>query len=444
MRQALDLGFRQQLTITPQLLQSIRLMAMPTLELEQSLQESLESNVMLEAVGDDAETAARREVRLTAAPVSRARVVLESNDDQRSPEACVRTQILDQLADEFPGPDELELAFALVDEVEDSGYLQTPLHELAAHWGVDEIRLETLLHRIQKLEPAGFGARSLAECLIRQLEALPAREPGRNLARRLVRAHLDDMARHDDAALADALGVSATALAQAIRLIRSLDPKPGATVSEAEYVIPDIIVEADAQGCWQVRLHDNALPRLQINAAYEAALRQCGASGQGLRDQLQEARLLLRGVEMRQSTLLKTALAIFERQAGFAERGETGIAPMTLREIADAVGMHESSISRVVRGKYAQTPRGIYELRFFFSAQVGGQRREDVSGNAVRAMVRDLVSHESPDAPLCDGDISAILLRRGIKLGRRTITKYRHAMGIPCAEDRRDAARHAS
>jgi len=443
MRQTMDVALRQQLTITPQLLQSIRLLALSSVELDHALRDALESNVMLEAQPESGDAAAS-ERELTADWRAAAPGAESPSDDFPAPDPGPRTRIVEQLPWTFTDAYDLEIAFAIVDEVDEAGYLAVALGEVAAMVGAPTARADTILKCIQRLEPVGFGARNLRECLTIQLECLPADEPGGELALRLVNDHLDRLTDGDAAALAEAVGAPRLEVAVAVDLIRSLNPKPGAEPALPDHVIPDVVVEPNGDGSWRVALNEAALPKLRVNAAYEAVLQRDSGAHAELRGQLQEARWLLRGVEMRQDTLLRAAQTIFARQGGFLARGEVGLGPLTLREVATAVEMHESSISRVVRGKYAQTPHGVYELRFFFSAQVGGAHRSDVSGNAVRAMIRQLVDDESAEAPLCDGDLAAALARRGIQVARRTVTKYRHAMGIRAADDRRVADRRVA
>lgn len=437
MRQRQEMKLSQQLRVTPQLVQSIRMLTLSAIEFEQTIREAIEDNVMLEAE----EPAATAEAEAIGGDWSGSGG-WSDGDSQRAGELSPRVRLLDQILAAFPDTEHLRIALALYDEIDDAGYIASDLETVAtdirrAGGRASGDDVHAVLMRIQRMEPTGIAARGLAECLALQVDALPVDEPGRALARRLVTGHLEALGAGDRAALLERLGCDDDELSAALSLIRGLDPKPGADPAPAQAIIPDLRVDR-VDGEWVVRVNSEALPRLGINAAYEQWLKGSDDSSGAttLRNQLQEARWLLRSVEMRQTTLLKTGRAIFERQAGFLEAGEIALRPMTLREVSEAIGMHESSVCRIVRGKYIQTPRGIFELRGFFSSQVGDGAQQDVSGAAVRAMIQKLVAEEVPARPLCDSDIAATLARRGVKVARRTIAKYRNALGIPPAAQR--------
>jgi RNA polymerase sigma-54 factor len=294
--------------------------------------------------------------------------------------------------------------------------------------------LEAALSKVQSVEPAGFGARDLRECLLLQLDDLPRGTPGLPLARRLVAEFLEGLAGRDPAAAASAAACTLDQYGQAMRLIRSLDPKPGSTVREpAQNVVPDVLVSGSGHA-WKVELNPGTLPRLRVNSLYEGLL-SGRAPHRGMKDQLQEARWLVHGLEMRHETLLKTARAVFGMQCEFLRRGEEGMAPLTLREIARQIGMHESTVCRVVSNKYVQTPWGIYPMKAFFPSQIARTEGE-TSGLAVRAMIRRIIDGERPSAPLSDGAIAALLARAGVRVARRTVAKYRELMEIPAAPER--------
>jgi RNA polymerase sigma-54 factor len=250
-------------------------------------------------------------------------------------------------------------------------------------------------------------------------------------------SHLDRIAARDFAALRSELGVTEREMTRAMDLIRALDPKPGASrVEPAQAVVPDLLVSG-VKGAWKVELNPANLPRLRINGHYERLM--ATAAHRGLRDQLQQARWLVRGLEMRHETLLKTARVVFERQRDFLRRGEEGMMPLTLREVAEAISMHESTVCRVTSNKFVATPWGVYPMKAFFPSQIQGAESE-TSGIAVRAMIRRIVDGEKQTAPLCDGAIAAILARNGVLIARRTIAKYRESMKIAPAKERRAAA----
>jgi RNA polymerase sigma-54 factor len=468
MKPGLRMHIGQQMTMTPQLLQSIRLLQLSSLELEQEVQQALETNVMLEPD----EAAAVAEIHGSEAPVTGcdagATEKVEADFDWSSAEGWsggeavdedgaieertaapettdVRVRALEQLRLVLTDGREARIALAIVEAVDDNGYLDSTLDEISASLPSDMdvciAEVEQVLRRVQSVEPAGFASRDLRECLLLQLRDQPPAS-GRDLATLIVSGCLERVATRDFDQLKISLDVSSAEIEQAVNLILALNPKPGAAlVSAAQAIVPDLIVSGEA-GQWKVELNPATLPRVRINSLYERLLNG-GAGHRGLREQLQEARWLVRGLEMRHETLLKTARVVFQRQGEFLKNGEEGMAALTLREVAEAISMHESTVSRVTTNKYVETPWGIYELKAFFPSHLGGVDG-DTSGTAVRAVIRRIINGENVNAPLCDGAIAALLHRAGVKVARRTVAKYREAMKILPAKDRRQVAqRHA-
>ena len=472
MKTALQAKLTQQLSLTPQLLQSIRLLQLSALELEQEVADALEANVMLEAEDEAGETEAGSD---TAVKVSESAPTVEAADDYsdesswdsvtaetsaRGPAlededgfgancaaptaTSARDRVLEQLELILASMKERQIAEHLIDEVDDNGYLQRSLEEIRIELSPDLNAslddLELMLWRIQRLDPVGFGARSLAECLGVQLEMLASTTPGRSLAMRIVSEQLELLGQHDTAKLAKALKAEKSEIAQAERLILALDPKPGADLPEdsALYIVPEVAVTRRGAG-WRVELIGNGRSRVRVNEVYEQMLHdnRDARGANALKDQLQEARWLVRGLEMRRDTLTRATTVIFERQHAFLERGDEGMVPLTLKEVADAIGMHESTVSRITTNKYVQTPRGVFELKHFFSSHLSGQSGAGVAGTAVRAMVRRLIESENPERPLCDGTIAALLARKGVRVARRTVAKYRESMKLATAKERR-------
>lgn len=472
MKPNMHLRTSQNMAMTPQLLQSIRLLQLSSLELEQELREALESNVMLEQEEGEssADEAAAPQEAAPAAEVheevtgidagARDKVEADfdwssaeswsggepSDDDDRpweerhaaAAQTDARIAALEQLRLTIEGRREALIAEAIIEAIDDNGYLEQPLDAIVARLGsgfaagLDEV--EKVLEKVQGVEPTGFAARNLAECLCLQIRMLPERTPGRDLAEFLAAGALELLAANRTQELQQLLGVSRAEIGQAVALIRTLNPKPAAALSApAEAVTPDLVVTGMA-GAWKVELNADRLPRLRVNKLYERLLTQAGTH-KGLRDQLQEARWLVRGLEIRHQTLLRTARVIFQRQQAFLERGEVGMAPLTLREVAEAIAMHESTVCRVTSNKWVQTPWGVYELKAFFPSQITGLSGE-TSGTAVKAMIRRIIDGEGRGAPLCDGDIAALLARQGIRVARRTVAKYREAMKIAPAKER--------
>jgi RNA polymerase sigma-54 factor len=475
METRLKLQIGQQQVMTPQLLQSIRLLQLSSLELEQEVRQALETNVVLEEAEEEAEHEApaferpaepveatdNTEAAVTGCDAAAADKVeadydwssAESwsggepaGDDDEAPFASrtaspngedLRMRALSQLRLTVSDEREQRLVSALIEHIDDNGYLETPLatilETLPSDWLVSMEELELALRRVQSVEPTGFGARDLRECLLLQLDDLAEGTPGLALARRLVIEFLDRLAQVDPARLAAEAGCDMDSYGCAMRLIRALDPKPGSTVREpAQNVVPEVLVSGSGR-TWKVELNPETLPRVRVNRLYEKML--AGTPHRALKDQLQQARWLVHGLEMRNETLLKTARAVFARQCEFLRRGEEGMAPLTLREIAQQIGMHESTVCRVVASKYALTPWGVYPLKAFFPSQIAGAEGE-TSGTAVRAMIRRIIDGENRAAPLCDGAIVALLARRGVKVARRTVAKYREAMNIAPATAR--------
>lgn len=500
MKQSLQLKIGQQLTMTPQLQQAIRLLQLSTLDLQQEIQEALDSNPLLEVDeeqetgGNDADGQENRsdaEVNHDQEPASSP----EEPDswDESSNEDGWTEQIPAELAtdsqwdDTFqhqssPGPerdsdwdpgdndsadDDLQdhllwqlnltpmsdsdrmVALALIDATDADGYLRTSTDEVLEHFrqsepelfaDTDSDEIEAVLHRVQQFDPAGVCARDLSECLQLQLRQLPEDTPLLNDAMRLVRDHLALLGSHDYRTLMRRLRLKENSLQQVVSLIQSLNPKPGTLISSEppEYVIPDVLVRK-IQGQWNVSLNADASPRLKINTQYADLIRRADNSADNtyLKNHLQEARWFLKSLMSRNETLLKVATEIVARQIDFFEEGEEGMKPMVLHDIAEAVDMHESTISRVTTQKYMHTPRGIFELKYFFSSHVSTDDGGAASSTAIRALIKKLVNNENTAKPLSDNKIAQLLKEQGINVARRTIAKYREAMNIPPSNERK-------
>lgn len=470
MNPGLRLHVGQQIAMTPQLLQSIRMLQLSSLELEQELREALELNPMLEQ-DDEAEApieeaastpedAIESDVPVTVADATALEQVQGDYDwssseswsggepadaenpiEERTaaPESDdIRVRALEQLRMSLKTKRDMYIAVAIVECVDDNGYLEMSVSDIAAkleHMDVSDREVAAVLTQVQSVEPSGFAARDLKECLSLQLDDLPRGTPGLKFARQIVDGALEHLAAQDYDAIKTLLDINDAALTSAVNLVLALNPKPGSTVTTtARAVIPDVIVHG-RPGNWKIELNPENLPRVRVNSLYEKLLANT-SSHRGLREHLQEARWLVRGLEMRNITLMKTARAIFDHQAGFLVKGEEGMMPLTLREVAETIQMHESTVCRVTTNKYVQTPWGIYELKDFFPSQINGAEME-TSGTAVKAMIRRIIDGESRAAPLCDGAIAATLHRKGVRVARRTVAKYREAMKIASAKERR-------
>ena len=477
LKPSLQLKLGQQLTMTPQLQQAIRLLQLPALELQAHIRELLETNVMLEPEdegegerpeanesSESAETAAAREETPSATEEPQETIeVLEEDwggasagssesawngdDDDRQQELAdasgqsLQEYLLWQLELAKLGPRELAIARAIVDAINDDGYLSEPLEEIAETLKPDvqccAAEVEVVLTGVQALDPPGVGARSIGECITLQLRQLDQSTPGMATAVEIARHHIEQLAGRDLATLKRELHTSDEDLAEALALVRSCHPRPGATISTnaPEYVVPDVFVRRTEHG-WAVEINAATLPRVRLNHSYVNLLGR-SASHASLRAQLQEARWLLKSLEIRHETLIKVARSIVERQVAFLEHGDEHMRPMILKDIAEAVGMHESTISRVTSGKYMHTPRGVFELRYFFSSQIEGADGSGTSSTAIRAKIKKLVKEEDPLAPLSDGRIAELLSAEGIPVARRTVAKYREAMNIPSSGERK-------
>jgi RNA polymerase sigma-54 factor len=469
LKPSLQLKLGQQLTMTPQLQQAIRLLQLPALELQAHIRELLETNVMLEPM-EESEATGTFEAVVTAAEQPKAKEpestveVLEgwdaqgagpaetawnADDDERQQDYAddsgqsLQEHLLWQLELASLAPRELAIGRAIVDAISDDGYLTESLEEIA-HTLRPEIEctaeeVGAVLAGVQALDPPGVGARSVSECIELQLRQLDPATPGYETALEIARHHLELVAERELSLLRRELRATEEEIASALALVRSCHPRPGATVSagNAEYVVPDVFVRRTEHG-WGVELNPATLPRVRLNHGY-ASLIGRNASHASMRAQLQEARWLLKSLEIRHETLMKVARSIIERQTAFLEHGEEHMRPMILKDIAEAVTMHESTISRVTSGKYMHTPRGVFELRYFFSSQVEGADGSGTSSTAIRAKIRKLVKDEDPEAPLSDGRIAELLSDEGIPVARRTVAKYREAMGIVASNERRRA-----
>jgi RNA polymerase sigma-54 factor len=476
LKPSLQLKLGQQLTMTPQLQQAIRLLQLPALELQAHIRELLESNVMLEPV-EEAETpgtldtlesiqAPAPEPEPVAAAPSEPPVeviddhwgdhsagpsenVWNGDDEDRQQEFAdasgqsLQEHLLWQLELARLDPRSLAIARAIVDAINDDGYLTESLDEISntlrPEIEVDAPGVEDVLQRVQQLDPAGVAARSVGECIELQLRQLSPDSPGLAVAVEIARHHLERVAERELSLLRRELRTTEEELASALLLVRSCHPRPGATVSNgsAEYVVPDVFVRRTEHG-WAVEINPATLPRVRLNHSY-ASLIGRSSSHASMRAQLQEARWLLKSLEIRNDTLMKVARSIVERQTAFLEHGEEHMRPMILKDIAEAVEMHESTISRVTSGKYMHTPRGVFELRYFFSSQVEGADGSGTSSTAIRAKIKKLVKEEDTDDPLSDGRIAELLSAEGIPVARRTVAKYRESLGIAPSNERRRA-----
>ena len=440
MRQTLEFRLGQQLAMTPRMRQAIRLLRLSTLELRSELGQILESNYMLET--DDEPARAERGAEIIGGRGA------SDPDSLPEPEESLRDRLHWQLATaRFTERDRL-IGAVIIDSIDERGYLEISMAELLAaleHLGLraEPGEVEAVLARVQRFDPPGVAARSLSECLVRQLEETAPDTPHRDLAMRIARHHLEAIARRDYAGLAHRLEAARAELEAAHALLRSLNPRPGAGYAgtPTEYVTPDLGVFR-VSGVWRVELNADAVPRLRINPVYAELARRSGRGREAetLRQHLTEARWLVRSLANRAETLLRVARAIVRRQEAFLEHGAEAMRPLALRDIASELDLHESTVSRVTSHKYAQTPRGVFDLKYFFSNRVASaQGNGGASATAVRARLRRIIDGEEPGQPRSDQRLASDLERAGFRVARRTVAKYRESMGIPPSNERRRA-----
>ncbi len=492
MKQSIQLRLGQHLTMTPQLQQAIRLLQLSTLELQLEVQTVLDSNLMLEP--DDGESSAPASSDAAQEPLNGreneradgAEAEVASTSETIPEDLPVDTSwedTYDMGATSYSAPADADnrdffethngegqslhehlywqfdltpfsdedriIGEAIIDAINDDGYLSVALEDLLEslaprldeETGIEEVR--AVLHRIQHFDPVGVGARDPAECLTIQLLAMDPSVPLRDQALTLVQEHVNLLGNRDYNQIMRRMKLSEAELHEILKLVQTLNPRPGSQITSTppQYVVPDVFV-LKKNGKWQVDLNSDAAPRLRINSHYASLVKRADNSEDNtyLRNHLQEARWFLKSLQSRHETLLKVARCIVERQRNFFEYGDEAMKPLVLRDIADTVEMHESTISRVTTQKYMHTPRGIFEFKYFFSSHVGTADGGECSATAIRAIIKKLVAAEKPNKPLSDSKIASLLADQGIKVARRTIAKYREAMAIPPSNERKRLA----
>ncbi|EOW5628720.1 RNA polymerase factor sigma-54 [Escherichia coli O109:H40] len=474
MKQGLQLRLSQQLAMTPQLQQAIRLLQLSTLELQQELQQALESNPLLEQIDTHEEIDTREtqdsETLDTADALEQKEMPeelpLDASWDTIYTAGTPSGTSGDYIDDELPvyqgettqtlqdylmwqveltpfSDTDRAIATSIVDAVDDTGYLTVPLEDILESMGDEEIdidEVEAVLKRIQRFDPVGVAAKDLRDCLLIQLSQFDKTTPWLEEARLIISDHLDLLANHDFRTLMRVTRLKEDVLKEAVNLIQSLDPRTGQSIQtgEPEYVIPDVLVRKH-NGHWTVELNSDSIPRLQINQHYASMCNNARNDGdsQFIRSNLQDAKWLIKSLESRNDTLLRVSRCIVEQQQAFFEQGEEYMKPMVLADIAQAVEMHESTISRVTTQKYLHSPRGIFELKYFFSSHVNTEGGGEASSTAIRALVKKLIAAENPAKPLSDSKLTSLLSEQGIMVARRTVAKYRESLSIPPSNQRK-------
>ena len=489
---SIELRTRQSLALTPRLQQSVRLLQLSSLEFQQELRTALDTNPFLEydssetedvalstaTPGEDSGAMPAADTVAAAGPDalptepgandtlessgqddlpgdfsgdynSRSSTRQNGGSDSSDPAEWARSQptLREQLHDSLRlyRLDERDRAVArfIIEALDDDGYLRQDLADLADSVDLEpeltEEELLVALRLVQSLDRPGLGARSLSECLALQVNALPADTPGRDVARQIVEHHLERLARREQAELQKQIGCSAEELRVACALVRKLDPKPGNCYGRTEdnYVVPDVIVR-QVRNKWVVTINPAVQPRARIHRMYaELFAQSAGASRSPLAQQLQEARWLIRNAQQRFDTIQRVAECIVAYQRAFFQYGEIALKPMVLRDVADELGLHESTISRATGNKYMATPRGIFEFKHFFPRELGTESGGTCSAAAVRALLKEMIAAENTHDPLSDVTLARMLADQGVLVARRTVAKYRHLMKVPPAEMRR-------
>ncbi|MBW9259397.1 MAG: RNA polymerase factor sigma-54 [Candidatus Thiodiazotropha sp. (ex. Lucinisca nassula)] len=491
MKQALQLRLGQHLTMTPQLQQAIRLLQLSALDLSQEVQEVLETNPMLEgeeefgtSLQKDGEAQEGGEQARESREVEASNDInnereIQTDSSQLSEDLPVDSEWTDVYDSYLPpassGGDaadhdylvqrsgavtlhdhlvwqmtltpfteqDILIATTLIDSIDEDGYFKGDLQEILSSLNDEEATLEDIeavLHRIQAFDPPGVGAQGAQDCLLIQLRQLAEDTPYRDLAIKLCRDHFNLLSAQDQNQIIRRMKVDQQELASIMQLIRTLNPHPGTAIanSEPEYVIPDVFV-SKRNNRWVVELNGEVTPKLRVNNDYASLIRRADQSDDNtfLKNHLQEARWFIKSLMSRNETILRVASKIVEYQRGFFEHGEEAMKPLVLRDIAEALDMHESTISRVTTQKYMHTPRGTLEFKYFFSSHVNTSAGGECSSTAIRALIKKLIAAENTSKPLSDNKIAAILSEQGIKVARRTVAKYRESMSIPPSNERK-------
>ncbi len=491
MKQSLQFKFSQNLALTPQLQQSIRLLQLSSQELNQELETILQENPLLERT-DKNDDGSENINEFASEGFSTRDAAISTTTAQKNEESVSESAPQDSLSEDYFGggnshrweennnPDDdndyafqeaaaptlrehlisqlqlmplserdQTLSMFLVDAVNEDGYLEQSLEELEEllpeELEIDMLELETALKHIQHLDPPGVGARNLSECLILQLQLLQKEICGENtnvseLAKQIAEHHLATLASRDYAKLKKTLRCDEESLRIAQQMLKQLNPRPGSDFTKlaAGHYIQHEVVVKKVKGHWLASLNDEVVPKLRINKLYADILkRNRDSSNQYLNSQMQEAKWMIKNIEQRFSTILRVSQAIIDQQNQFFEHGEIAMRPLVLREIADELGLHESTVSRVTTRKYMLTPRGVYELKYFFGSHVSTDTGGACSATAIRALIKQMVAEENPKKPYSDNQLTEVLSKQGIVVARRTIAKYRESLNIPAANQRK-------
>lgn len=447
----MGLRFKQQLTLTPRLQQSVKLLQLSALECVQELHQAIAQNPFLEEAAEPVEApppaeeapeedSGNRELDFAVAGNGGSADDAPDWTEWTASPSTLQDSLHEQLLLLGLGERDFALANLVVEALDEDGFLRQPLAEIGALVdGIEPGEIEIALRIVQTLEPIGVGARDLGECLALQLGALDAGTAGRDLALQIVQHRLPLLAARDNTRLLEALGCPAAELRVALELIRTLDPRPGSRIGsfEPRAIVPDVVVRKEFRK-WVVNINSAIYPRIRVNQQYADYFRQArGRETPVLAQHLQEARWLVRNLEQRFLTIQRVAEAVVARQRNFFDYGDLAMRPLTLREIADELNLHESTVSRATSHKYMATPRGVVAFKRFFSRQLATTSGGSCSATAIRALLREFIAAEDRSNPLSDVRLTELLADRGVKVARRTVTKYRRSMQLPAVDFRR-------
>lgn len=478
MKLSVGLRIANSLSLTPQLQQAIRLLQLSSLELEQEIQLQLDSNPLLEKVEEQISVeslstvdASQKDLTnelnadhlpddlpvdtdwddvYTHQPTSLGAAEFEEREDNRQSQQSLQEYMLEQInLLHFSRIDQL-IAYCIIDSLDEKGFLDAEISEITAsvqhllssmdyEEEIEEDEVLVVLKHIQRLDPIGVGSRNLAECLLIQLDSLPVNTPCRNDAVKLLQ-HYELLITNELPKFIKQTGLNQEQLRCAVDLLKTLKPYPGLEFEskESDYQIPDVVV-MKKNDCWQVTLNPDVMPKLRLNSFYTNMIRRADQSedNQYLRNQMLEAKNFIKSIDERHKTLLKVATCIVEHQKSFLEIGPEGMKPLVLRDIAEEVELHESTVSRVTTNKYMLTPRGLFELKYFFSSHVGTTSGGEASSTAIRAKIKKMIAEENARKPLSDNAIANLLKEEGIDVARRTVAKYRESLHIPSSSERK-------
>lgn len=446
----------QKLVMTPELRQAIKLLQFTSQELSQYIKQEIERNPMLETVGDEIEYENIDDYNTDKEEFDWKEFVEGYDDISYIPEfnkdnkeydyeniikhsSSLKEHLLFQLNVSSLANIDLNIGKAIIDNIDDNGYLSVDLEQIADELRIPTARAQKVLSTVQTFDPPGVGSRNLTECLLIQVREDKVDNPKVEL---IIKNHLEDLAYNRLHKVSKQLNIDLVEVQKIYDYIKTLEPKPGRAfgghVGNTKYIIPDVNIEL-VDGEYVIILNDITAPRLNISKYYREMIRKGidSEASEFLKEKLSQALWIIRSIEQRRMTIYNVVKSILKFQKEFFEKGDKALRPLTLKEVADDINMHESTVSRAINGKYVQTPRGLYELKYFFSGGYSTNRGQEISSTSIKIMIKEIIEEENPRKPLSDQKISEILKKKGIDISRRTVAKYRDEQGIPSSSMRR-------